>query len=60
MRYLSFRKNSQIIAAGHETKMLSIAYLPLLLSGFLLIYRGVYKWGIPAFLIASKPLYTLD
>ena len=50
--------NPQIIAAGHETKMLSIAYLPLLLSGFLLIYRGVYKWGIPAFLIAMALLFA--
>jgi hypothetical protein len=50
--------NPQIIAAGHETKMLSIAYLPLLLSGFLLIYRGTYKWGVPAFLIAMALLFA--
>lgn len=34
-----------IIGAGHDTKMLALAYLPALLGGILLIYEKKYVWG---------------
>lgn len=34
-----------IIGAGHETKMLALAYLPALLGSMLLIYEKRYLWG---------------
>jgi hypothetical protein len=34
--------NVVIIGAGHETKMLAIAYMPAVLAGLVVIYRG--KW----------------
>ena len=37
--------NPVIISAGHVTKMLAIAYLPLLLAGLILIYEKKYWLG---------------
>ena len=42
--------NSIIIAVGHETKMLAIAYIPLVIAGIILIYRE--KWLNGALLFA--------
>lgn len=38
--------NPVIIGAGHETKMMAIAYMPLLLAGILLIYNKKYWLGL--------------
>jgi len=38
--------NPIIIGAGHETKMLAIAYMPLLLAGLLLIFNKKYWLGL--------------
>ncbi|WP_028788670.1 YfhO family protein [Terrimonas ferruginea] len=38
--------NPIIIGAGHETKMLAIAYMPFLLAGLLLIYHRKYWLGL--------------
>lgn len=37
--------NPIIIAAGHTTKMLDIGYLPAIIAGILLVYRGKYWLG---------------
>lgn len=37
--------NPQIIAAGHETKMFSVAYMPGIIAGLLMLYRGKYLGG---------------
>jgi len=34
-----------IIAAGHLWKVMALAYLPPLIAGFVLAYRGKYLWG---------------
>lgn len=34
-----------IIGAGHETKMIAIAFLPLVLAGLILLFRGKYIGG---------------
>lgn len=38
--------NPVIIVVGHITKMLAIAYMPLLLAGILLVYRKKYWLGL--------------
>lgn len=38
--------NPVIIGAGHETKMFAIAYMPLLLSGLILIFNKKYWIGL--------------
>lgn len=38
--------NPLIISAGHETKMLTIAYMPFLLAGLLLIFNKRYWMGL--------------
>ncbi|TXH21713.1 MAG: hypothetical protein E6Q95_03280 [Chitinophagaceae bacterium] len=38
--------NPIIISAGHETKMIAIAYMPLLLAGLLIIFNKRYWLGI--------------
>ena len=35
-----------IIAAGHIWKVIALAYLPPLISGVVLAYRGKYLWGL--------------
>lgn len=40
--------NITLIEAGHETKMWALAYVPMVLSGLLLLYRGKWWTGIPA------------
>jgi hypothetical protein len=37
--------NPQIIAAGHETKMYSVAYMPAIIAGLFVVYRGRYLYG---------------
>lgn len=39
--------NVIIIGAGHETKMLAIAYLPAVIAGLLLLYRTKWWRGVP-------------
>lgn len=41
--------NLVIIGAGHETKMLAIAFMPAVLAGLFLIYRGRYLPGAALF-----------
>lgn len=41
--------NLEIIAAGHETKMLAMGFMPAVLAGFILIYRGRYLSGAALF-----------
>ena len=57
--------NLQIIAAGHVTKMLNIAYLPLALAGMHWIYNKKYLLGSGLALIAlalmvSNMMYQID
>lgn len=39
--------NITLIEAGHETKLWALAYMPIVLSGLILLYRGKYWTGIP-------------
>jgi hypothetical protein len=41
--------NATIITAGHTTKMLDIAYIPALLAGLIIAYRGKYLQGAALF-----------
>lgn len=34
-----------IVSVGHDTKMLSIAYMPAALAGLIMIFKGRYAWG---------------
>lgn len=34
-----------IVSVGHETKMLSIAYIPALIGAIMLLYEKKYRWG---------------
>lgn len=45
--------NSLIIAAGHDTKMWTIAYMPALLAGLLLIYNKKHLIGLLVAIIAG-------
>lgn len=45
--------NALIIAAGHDTKMLVMAYMPALLAGILLIYQKKYWIGLALSIIAG-------
>ncbi len=50
--------NPIIISAGHNTKMLAIGWMPLVLAGFILLYRG--KWlGGSALFAAGMALISL-
>jgi hypothetical protein len=44
--YCSF--DPVIIATGHETKMIAIAYAPGLFAGLFLIFQRKYLWGVTA------------
>lgn len=39
--------NITLIVAGHETKMWALAYVPMVIAGLLLLYRGKWWRGIP-------------
>lgn len=39
--------NITLIEAGHETKMWGLAYIPVLIGGLILLYRGKWWAGIP-------------
>jgi hypothetical protein len=44
--------NIILIIAGHNTKMYTIAYLPAMIGGLLLLYRSRYWTGVPLLAIA--------
>ncbi|MCC6286982.1 MAG: YfhO family protein [Chitinophagaceae bacterium] len=46
--------NALIIAAGHDTKMWTMAYMPALLAGLLLIYNKKYWAGLAVAIIAGN------
>jgi len=57
--------NLQIIAAGHNTKMFSIAYMPLVLAGMHWIYNRKWLSGAGAALLGlalmiSNAMYQID
>jgi hypothetical protein len=57
--------NLQIIAAGHNTKMFSIGYMPLVLAGMHWIYNRKYLIGAGAALVGlalmiSNAMYQID
>ncbi len=57
--------NLQIIAAGHNTKMFSIGYMPLVLAGMHWIYQRRYLAGAGAALVGlalmiSNAMYQID
>jgi hypothetical protein len=57
--------NLQIIAAGHNTKMLNIGYLPLALAGMHWVYNKKYLLGAGVALFAitmmvSNMMYQID
>jgi hypothetical protein len=57
--------NLQIIAAGHNTKMFSIAYMPLVLAGMNWVYNQKYLIGAGSALIGlslmiSNSMYQID
>lgn len=39
--------NITLIEAGHETKMWALAYLPVVLGGLMLLYKGKFWVGLP-------------
>lgn len=43
--------NPVIIEAGHDTKMYTIAYMPGMLAGLILLYKGRYWLGMPVLAI---------
>lgn len=52
--------NPVIIAAGHDTKMLSIAYMPALLASLLLIYEKKYWLGAGLTALFSSVLICMN
>lgn len=38
--------NPIIVSVGHDTKMLAIGYAPLVIAGFVLLFRKNWGWGI--------------
>jgi len=57
--------NLQVIAAGHNTKMFSIAYMPLVLAGMNWVYHQKYLIGAGSALIGlslmiSNSMYQID
>lgn len=50
--------NITLIAAGHETKMFALAYMPVVIAGLLLIYRSKWWTGIPILGISLALMMT--
>lgn len=50
--------NPIIIGAGHDTKMLTIGYLPAALAGLLVIYKGRYFSGAALFGVVMALIFT--
>ncbi len=50
--------NPIIIGAGHETKMFSIAYIPMVLAGIIWTYKGKRALGILVYTIAIALLFS--
>ena len=51
--------NPIIISAGHNTKMIAMGWMPLVMAGFILLYRG--KWiGGSALFASAMALMTLS
>lgn len=46
--------NPIIIAAGHDTKMIAIAYMPAFIGAILLIYEKKYLWGAALTLLLAS------
>jgi len=46
--------NPIIIVAGHDTKMMAIAYLPFFIGSILLIFKKEYWWGVALTAIAAS------
>jgi hypothetical protein len=48
-----------LIEAGHNSKLHAIGYLPAILAGFLMTYRGEWKWGAVIFgIFLSLEIYS--
>jgi hypothetical protein len=52
--------NPVIIAAGHDTKMISLAYMPAVIAGILLIYRGRYLVGAALTAISFGLMFSMQ
>ncbi len=52
--------NPVIISVGHDTKMLSIAYMPALLAGILLIYEKKYWLGAVLTALFSSVMISMN
>lgn len=50
--------NITLIEAGHDTKMWALCYVPVVMSGIVLLYRGRWWIGIPTLGIAMAFLMT--
>lgn len=50
--------NITLIEAGHETKMLALAYMPMVMAGLILLYRGRYWAGAPLLGVAMAFIMT--
>ena len=50
--------NITLIEAGHETKMWGLAYIPMIMAGLLVLYRGKYWTGIPLLALPLALLMT--
>ena len=50
--------NPEIIAAGHDTKMLSIGYMPAVIAGVLLLYRSRWLTGMALTGVAFGLMFT--
>lgn len=54
----AFTYNPVIIAVGHNTKMVAIAYLPAVLAGLLLIYKQKWLSGAPLLAVSLALLIS--
>lgn len=50
--------NIDLLAAGHETKMLAIGYMPAVMAGLLLLYSGNWLGGVPLLAFSSSLLIS--